>query len=196
MVRRLLALLRRAGFDYSCFRVFSLRLDTDADARSATLPAGYRCAELSPTDLGTCPFPELRDCEEYTGPDSVLFGIFRGDGVLVCVQCVWCGDRYRQHAFWPFEAGGAASMHLVTTASEQGKGLATRLKQYSAKQLKQRGYSRLYSRIWWTNKASLRVSEKAGWERVGTVLEIVLPWHRGPIRRVYVEGRRSKARAG
>jgi len=47
------------------------------------------------------------------------------------------------------------------------------------------GFVRLYSRIWWTNTASLRVSEKAGWTRVGTVLEIHLLGLKNPVRRVF-----------
>ncbi len=65
-------------------------------------------------------------------------------------------------AFWPLAADDAASVHLMTAAPERGKGLATRLKQCSAERLRAMGFARLYSRIWWTNTASLRVSEKAG----------------------------------
>jgi RimJ/RimL family protein N-acetyltransferase len=47
------------------------------------------------------------------------------------------------------------------------------------------GFVRLYSRIWWTNTASLRVSEKSGWTQVGTVLEIHVPWLKGPVHHVF-----------
>jgi hypothetical protein len=67
--RTLLAPLRRAGFDYSCFRVFTYALQpTDADA-GEPLPAGYRAAELAAADLQAAQFPELRDCAEYGGWD-------------------------------------------------------------------------------------------------------------------------------
>jgi GNAT superfamily N-acetyltransferase len=177
-----LARLRRAGFNYACFKVFTLPLgDTTVD-RIGALPAGYRFAEVSPSDLQSCPFTELQDCQEYGGAGSQTFGIFRDDGVLVCVQCVWFGERYRQSAFWPIEPDAAVSMHLVTAASEQGKGLATGLKQHSARQMKERGFGRLYSRIWWTNASSLRVSEKAGWACLAIILELFLPWAARPIR--------------
>lgn len=183
--RRTLALLRRMGVHYSCFRIYTLLLDSTKTKGLEALPPGHRFAEISAGELKESPFSELRDCDSYAGEDSHLFGIFRDDGVLVCVQCVWFGDRYRRHAFWALEADDAASVHLVTAASERGKGLATRLKQRSAERLRQKGFVRLYSRIWWTNTASLRVSEKAGWTQVGTVLEIDLPWLKGPMRRVF-----------
>lgn len=181
----LLSPLRRAGFDYACFKVFTMPLQAMAADGVGALPPGFRFAELAPSDLQASAFPELQDCQEYGGSGSHTFGIFRADGALVCVQCIWFGERYRQRGFWPIEADAAVSMHLVTAAAEQGKGLATLLKQHSAKRLKEKGFSRLYSRIWWTNRASLRVSEKAGWTRVATILEVFLPWSRRPARVVF-----------
>lgn len=184
MATAVLARLRRAGFNYTCFKIFTLPLNATTVDRVGALPTGYRFAELSASDLQACPYAELKHCQEYGGAGSQTFGIFRDDGVLVSVQCIWFGERYRQSEFWPIEHDAAVSMHLVTAASEQGKGLATSLKQHSARQMRERGFSRLYSRIWWTNASSLRVSEKAGWSRVATILEVFLPWARRPIRRV------------
>lgn len=183
--RRALALLRRLGFGYSCFRVFTVPLGAAAAGGTKPLPEGYRFAELSVQDVAACPFAELRECAWYGGPDSHLFGIFRNDGVLVCLQCLWFGERYRQQAFWPLGSHDAASVHLITGAPERGKGLATRLKQHSAERLRDMGFANLYSRIWWTNAASLRVSKKIGWSQVGIVLEIQAPWRRLPLRYVF-----------
>lgn len=177
-----LARLRQAGFNYACFQVFSLPLDGTAGQGEAALPSGYRFAEVSAADLQTCPFPELRECSDYGGPGSHLFAVFRDDGALACVQCLWFGERYRRGGFWSVEADAAVSVHLVTAAAERGKGLATCLKQYSARRMREMGFSRLYSRIWWTNTPSLRVSEKAGWSRVGTIFEVSLPWTDRPLR--------------
>lgn len=185
MGRRALALLRRLGFGYSCFRVFALSLRSPALKAAEGLPEGYRFAELFAGDMASSPFSELEECEWYGGPGSHLFGIWRHDGVLVCVQCLWFGERYRQREFWPLDADDAASVHLVTAASERGKGLATLLKQHSAERLRDMGFAHLYSRIWWTNTASLRVSEKAGWSQVGVVLEIQAPWRHVPLRRIF-----------
>lgn len=181
MVRWLLSGLRRAGFDYACFRIFAFSLDTTRKAPDPSIE-GYRFTELLPADLEACPYTELRDCDWYFGPGSCAFGVFRKDGALACAQWLWFGDRYGQASFWPLAANEAASVQLITAAPERGKGLATGLKNYSAQQMRQRGYSRLYSRIWWTNAASIRVSRKAGWKEVGMVLEVSAPFFSRPLR--------------
>jgi len=188
MMRRGLAWLRRIGFDYSCFMIYSLPLTELAPARRAQLPPDYRIADVSAADLERSPYQELRDCRGYVGTDALVFGVFTGEGVLLCVQCIWFGERYRGARFWPLAASEAASVHLISVAAERGKGLATCLKQETAERMRKRGFSRLYSRIWWTNTASRRVSEKAGWEHVGTVLELKLPGARKPWRIVRRRG--------
>jgi L-amino acid N-acyltransferase YncA len=182
MARTLLAILRRLGFDYTWFRIYRLLLDVSLAGRSPPSLDGYRCREVTEAEVETSPVEELRTCARYGGAGAHLFGVFRDDGVLACVQCVWFGDRYARNAFWPVEPGAAVSMHLVTDAAERGKGLATLAKQHSAQQLQAKGFTSVYSRIWWTNTASIRVSEKAGWKRVGTLVEVKLPALRRPWR--------------
>ena len=189
LVRGILGLAKRVGIRYSCFRIFAISLKSTTATDEAPLPSGYRFAELSPGDLSACPFPELRECDWYGGPGSHAFGIFREDGVLVCAQWFWFGERYQQQSFWPLESHEAASMHLVSAASERGKGIATQIKKHSADQMRAKGFSRLYSRIWWTNTSSIRVSEKSGWSNVGTILEISLPARSRPLR--FVRRKRS-----
>jgi hypothetical protein len=46
MVRWLLRGLRRAGFDYACFRIFAFSLDTTRNAPDPSIE-GYRFTELS-----------------------------------------------------------------------------------------------------------------------------------------------------
>jgi len=180
MVRWLLRGLRRAGFDYACFRIFAFSLDTTRKADPSI--EGYRFTELLPADLEACPYTELRSCNWYFGPGSSAFGVFRKDGALACAQWLRFGDRYGQASFWPLAADEAASVHLITAAPERRKGLATGLKNYSAGQMWRKGYSRLYSRIWWTNAASIRVSRKAGWKEVRMVLEVSAPFFSTPLR--------------
>ena len=176
------------GFDYACFRIFAMSLYPSAAV--ATMPAGYRFGELSLDEVRAAPDAQLRACEEYGGQDAFLFGIFDASGTLASVQCIWHGERYRAHEFWPLALDEAASMHLVTLTTQRGMGLATHLKRLSAEQLRLKGFSRLYSRIWWTNVASLRVSEKAGWSRVGTTLQVTLPGMRRPLDMAFGKSRK------
>ena len=188
MLRRALAWLRRIGFDYSCFMIYSMQLTETPAVERAALPHGYRIAEVSSEDLERSRHSELRDCRGYLGAEALVFGVFTSDDDLVCAQCIWFGDRYDNVRFWPLAAGEAASMHLISVTAERCKGLATCVKQESAERLRKLGFSRLYSRIWWTNRASRRVSEKAGWAHVGTVLEVKLPGTRQPWRFVRRQG--------
>jgi len=195
MLRRALALLRRIGFNYTWFVVYSKALDRAPSASRSALPPGYRIAEVTAADLARSPHPELRNCRDYLGTDAVAFGVYRSDGVLVCVQFIWHGDRYRNVQFWSLKAREAASIHLICVEAERGKGLATCLKLDTAERMRERGFTRMYSRIWWTNTASRRVSEHAGWARVGSVLEVKLPgmrtWRRfvrrRPVASAFVE---------
>jgi hypothetical protein len=197
MLTRVLALLRRAGFDYSCFRIYSVGLGRTSAGPAGSLPAGYRIAEVSAADLESSPHPEIRACRDYLGADACVYGVFRSDGVLACVQCFWFGDRFARVGFWPLTVADAASMHLFCIASERGRRLATCLKRETAERMRERGFLRLYSRIWWSNTASRRVSERVGWTHVGTVLEVKLPALRRPLRFVRQHRRDfAQARAG
>lgn len=189
MLKQGLALARRMGFDYACFRIYSIRLD-DPTVAPARLPPGYRFAQVTAAEIEASPHAALRACRSYLGDDAFVFGIYRDDDGIVCAQCVWAGERYRRSAFWPLAADEAASMHLVTAVGERGHGLATCIKVESARVLRARGYTRLYSRIWWTNRPSLRVSEKSGWTWIGTTLDVKLPG----LRRLRVTRARPGAR--
>jgi len=187
LARRVLALLRRFGFEYACYHVYSLALDMPRDCEMSS--AGCRFAELTIDDLHASPVEAFRECDAYVGKDARLFGVFGDDGVLACVQCVWYGERYAAQPYWPVERDAAVSVHLVTAPDQRNKGLATWVKECSAGRLREAGFKRLYSRIWWTNTPSLRVSEKAGWSRVGTLVELALPGRGQPIRLTFRQGR-------
>ena len=188
---QLLRALRRCGFDYACFQVFSMDLTAPGVENLDALPDGYRCEEITPDELRASPFESLRECAWYGGENACLFAMRRADGIATCLQCIWFGDRFAQQGFWPLGPHDAVSVHLVTTEDERGKGLATYLKQQSAKRMRDRGFTRLFSRIWWTNTASLRVSEKLRWSRVATLLELKVPGREKPVRFAWRKRARS-----
>ena len=122
--RRPLGLLRRVGFDYACYYVYSLALN--APCKVDRLPAGFRIAELTIDDIRSSSVEILRDCHAYAGRDARLFGVFDDNGTLACVQCIWYGERFASESYWPIERDAAVSVHLVTAPDHRNKGFATR----------------------------------------------------------------------
>ncbi len=174
------AIARALGIEYSCFRVFSLELNSLPEPNP--LPPGYRCTEVTSDDVREARELTIQREAWYCGEDSMCFGVYFGSE-LVALQWVWFGDGYRcRRNFWPLERNEAKSVELVTAPAHRGLGLATCLKQFSARQLAAVGFVRVYSRIWWTNWPSIRVSEKAGWKAVAFVVELKTPLRSRPFR--------------
>ena len=174
------ALIRALGVEYCCFRVFSL--DLNSLPEPPPLPPGYRCAEVTGDEVREARQPAIQSEAWSCGEDSLGFGVFFGSE-LVALQWVWFGDGYRRRRnFWALERNEAKSVELVTAPEHRGLGLATCLKQFSAQQLAAKGFVRVYSRIWWNNWPSIRVSDKAGWKPVALVVELKAPFRSRPFR--------------
>jgi RimJ/RimL family protein N-acetyltransferase len=176
--RRLAGAVRRAGFDYRCFHVMRFAL-SDA-IRTPALPDGIEFVEADASRVAASADAVIRDTGWYGGEGAFGFALVRS-GRVACLQWLWHGRRLAEAGFWTFGPRDAVSMHLVTVADERERGLATALKARSAHRMRELGFAALYSRIWWTNAASLRVSEKAGWTRVGTTVSVVVPGRRAPL---------------
>ena len=173
-------IIRTLGVEYCCFRVFTL--DLASQPEPAPLPPGYRCAEVSADEVRRASEPMIQGEAWYCSDDSLGFGVYSGSE-LVALQWVWFGEGYRRRRnFWPLEPNEAKSVELVTVPGHRGLGLATCLKQFSARQLAAKGFVRLYSRIWWNNWPSIRVSQKAGWKAVALVVELTTPLRSRPFR--------------
>ena len=173
-------IIRTLGVEYCCFRVFTL--DLASQPEPAPLPPGYRCAEVSADEVRRASEPMIQGEAWYGSDDSLGFGVYSGSE-LVALQWVWFGEGYRRRRnFWPLEPDEAKSVELVTVPGHRGLGLATCLKQFSARQLAAKGFVRLYSRIWWNNWPSIRVSQKAGWKAVALVVELTTPLRSRPFR--------------
>lgn len=196
MNRPLGRLVRSLGLKASLYWVCHLDLrEQPPDIQHA--PAGVTLVEVTPEDVAAAADALVADQDWYGGKDALGYGAFR-DQKLVGLQWIWFGDRYReQRGFWPLDAGEAKSVQLVTVPRERGSGIATALKAYSARDLRRRGFSGLYSRIWWNNTSSLRVSAKAGWRRVALVamlghrssdgcIQVTLPLARPWLRRARI----------
>ena len=175
MKRALLSAARSLGFSYECYRVLRVSLVHGGTPAMPALPPGFRFERVTSEDVARSDDMLIRECDWYGGPDSAGFALRDAQGRIACLQWYWFGERCRHAPFWNLSPTEAASMHLVTSPAHRNRGLATELKRASARAMVERGFTALYSRVWWTNAASLRVSEKTGWQRVGTTLRVVLP---------------------
>jgi GNAT superfamily N-acetyltransferase len=175
MAQALGRLMRSLGLEAGLYWVCFLDLRGQPPGK-ALAPSGVELREVTAEEVACASDALMADQDWYGGKEALGYGAFR-DQELVGLQWIWFGDRYReQRGFWPLDAGEAKSVQLVTVPRERGSGIATALKAYSASDLRARGFTGLYSRIWWNNESSLRVSAKSGWRRVALV---AILGHRG-----------------
>lgn len=162
--------LRTALGDYEYWKIFAI----DLPQNSTESPENCVVRQISGTELRGFDDPGLKNRAEYDGPESIGFGLFVS-GELACIQWYWWGARYtkeRSGRSWELPPGSAKSIGLYTVPEYRGRGLATVLKQKTAVLMYERGFLRLYSRIWHNHADSIRVSKKAGWIEVGSYVEI------------------------
>lgn len=157
--------------DYQLFRIYECDLERLNETDLSPFRAqGFAFREVGAAELAASSDEDIRSIARYCGEDAAVFAVYRGTEI-VCVQCYWFGERYRRRNFWPLESDQAKSVELFTAADYRRRGLATAVKMYSAQRMKERGFRRLFSRIWHSHGASRRVSEKAGWSEVAAVAE-------------------------
>lgn len=176
--RALLKRLLHAGFgDYEYWKVFAI----DLPQTSPDVANDYVVRQVSGSELRSHEDAGISSRANYDGPESLGFGLFVS-GELACIQWYWWGARYRKERggrSWELPAGAAKSVGLYTVPRYRGRGLATILKRRSADLMYEKGFVRLYSRIWHNHTHSIRVSEKVGWVHVGWYIEV------NPLRRNY-----------
>ncbi|MGE0383609.1 MAG: N-acetyltransferase family protein [Gammaproteobacteria bacterium] len=178
MKNLLKALAGRLLSGYALYWIYRL----DLDRLPGVDPAPYTFRALLRAEVEAAADEEMRAQAWYGGEDSAGFGLFE-DGRLLCVQWYWFGQAYaRRRGFWTLRPDQAKSVHLYTLAEARGRGLARILKRASALAMRERGFARLYSRIWITNASSIAVSEAIGWRRVALVIELTARGARRPLR--------------
>lgn len=157
--------------DYELYRIY--RCDPEIIEASEFLShrdGGYKFRTVSRSEVSSAASSLIRKRSGFGGDGAIGYAaLFAGE--IVCLQWYWFGARYQQRNFWPLGENEAKSIDLLTVEAHRGKGLATALKLYSAGDMKSRGFKRLYSRIWHSDQASVRVSEKAGWRYHAMVFE-------------------------
>jgi hypothetical protein len=94
------------------------------------------------------------------------------NGLIVCAAHFAAPKHYDRGETWPLGEGEMALMDIATEADHFGKGYAVRLIVQTSLIFSKLGKSRLIAFIWWNNTPSLRAFQKAGWRRIGFVVEI------------------------
>jgi ribosomal protein S18 acetylase RimI-like enzyme len=124
----------------------------------------------------------IRGLANYDGEEAVSFALVR-EQRPVCGCWYWLGERYRrQRGFWPLRQNEAKLVQITTAARHRGQGLATALIALSSRRMAERGFTRLYARVWHNHEQSLRAFHAAGWHEVALRIGIQPLGRFGPYR--------------
>jgi len=115
--------------------------------------------------------PLFRERSWYRGNDAHGFGLFQNEE-LVCLCWFWGSRRFNDSLLWTLRENEAFLMDLLTAPEFRGRNFAPLLISLASKEMQRLGHSALYSSVWYTNRASLRAFEKAGWRQICVVAEI------------------------
>jgi GNAT superfamily N-acetyltransferase len=158
--------------DYAIYRVFVLDLQQPLrDPHDDLARAGFKCAPVAGEDVMEARAEVIRESARYDGPGSQAFAILR-DREIVALEWYWFGEHRRDGAFWPLGDGEAESAYIVTVPELRGQGLAQLVKEYSAIEMRKRGFRRAYGKIWYTNHASIRANQKSGFREIALVVDL------------------------
>ncbi len=156
--------------EYSAYYVYAKSGEGNSSTRpQVTLP--FRVESVEESVIQSSPDLLIREQAGYAGPGSHAYACFDGDRI-VGLGFYWFGDRYLKRNFWPLADGEAKLVQIVSLPEIRGRGVATKLIMSSFQDMMEKGFSRLYARIWHSNTPSIRAFERAGWVRIALVLEI------------------------
>ena len=179
---------RRVLGEYDLYRIFGIEQPAAA-AVAQTPPMQFASVdadliEASQDDM-------IRSQAWYAGADAEAFSC-SVDGRIIGLCFYWYGARYRARNYWPLEATDAKLVQIVTVPDWRGKGIARSLIKYSTKRMFERGHSRLFARVWYSNTPSAHAFRSAGWRQIACVLRINPLRRSKPMR--FVLGQRPMAR--
>lgn len=145
--------------DYDLYRIYTLDLSRVALPLASDLVL-TQLVDASQLTESEC--VALRDLGAYAAPDARCFGAW-SDGELVGACWFWYGRTYLKRGFWPLRDGEAKLVQITVHDRVRGRGIATQLLHFAAKEMQQAGFQRLYARIWHSHAPSIAAFEKAGW---------------------------------
>ena len=170
--------------DYSLYRIYLFDAKVENPGKNQTsVNLNSKLSEISDISLlQASPYKEIAILESYGGDGAYGFGAWNNKGELVSACWFWDKVRYQSRNFWPLKEKEAKLVQINTSLAYQGQGIARNLLLFATDKMTQKGFERIYARIWHSNTPSLKAFEKAGWKYVAFVIEIFPLGRKKPFR--------------
>lgn len=170
-MRNFLKTIARTAFgEYSAYHILR-RTRGDEAAPLPAQAADYRVVPVDRATIEASPDPLMREQAGYAGDESQAYACMQGDTIAgLCFY--WHGARYLKRNFWPLQPTDAKLVQIITAPASRGKKVAGTLIALSGSDMLERGFDRLFARVWHSNEPSLRAFAGARWVRCATVIEI------------------------
>lgn len=161
---------RRLLGDYSINRIYTISCGEGLEVDSGDCHVAFL---QSPEDLTAARDAAVRETASFLGEESYGLGAWV-DEELVAACFIWTGERYRHERrdYWPLRRDEAKLVQMVTAGRFRGRGIATQLCRQAPVEMGQRGFARLFARVWHSNQPSIRAFEKAAWKHIALVVEV------------------------
>jgi GNAT superfamily N-acetyltransferase len=153
--------------DYSFYRIYGRSC---ADSNASTI-AGLRFEPIEKKQIANSADPAIMEHAWYHDRDTHAYACLE-DTRIVGLCFFWYGMGYSKRNFWPLREHEAKLVQLFVLPERRGRGIAKRLIEAATQDMSRQGFNYVYARIWRSNIPSLRAFQRAGWERVATVIEI------------------------
>lgn len=166
--------------EYAAFYIYTRAKESRLSSQAKSTST-YSVKEIDEPTIKHSPNALIQEQAWYAGPGTHAYACLDGDRIVgLCFY--WYGERYLKRNFWPLADGEAKLVQIISLPEMRGRGVATALIKSSFQDMIEKGFSRMYARIWHSNSPSIRAFERAGWARIALVLEINPLRQRRPIR--------------
>lgn len=154
--------------DYTAYYIYSCSPSRMLASKSQL--TAFRMEPVDELAIRSSPDVLIRKQIRYAGSDSYAYACFEGNRI-VSICFYWFGKRYLNRNFWPLVDGEAKLVQIITLPEMRGRGIAISLMVSSYQAMCEKGFDRVYSRIWFSNTSSLQAFRRAGWSKVALVIE-------------------------
>jgi GNAT superfamily N-acetyltransferase len=153
--------------DYSFYRIYGRHcMDNDTSPM-----AEFRFEPIEKNQISDSLDAMIAEQAWYHDRDTYAYACLE-DSRIVGLCFFWHGTGYTRRNFWPLGEHEAKLVQIFVLPEKRGRGIGHRLIEAATQDMNRQGFRYVYARIWRSNTPSLRAFERAGWERVATVIEI------------------------